>query len=311
MSTTFADFLRWEAHSRDTIDFKKIYVDIAGDLNAGLMLSELMYWYLPSKNSEQNKLRVTRDKHQWVAVHRYEWWERIRISPDQADRALGLLVKKQLVIKTRYKFANEVCVHVRINEPEFLKAWDYAVEHPAQNPFILNPKLDLGKKAKSKSVKKQNQDAEEGKILNTETTTPNTTEITTVGAPEISYHPFIEIWIGVRKIDKVNIGAPVASDKDTACAKRMAKWPVPPTQEEITTAIQLSKSKTYAFQWLEDDIPKIRLARGVNTPTPVAAAPPPAAREVPLTADEAAARVAEYERLMAEITDMIVEKAVA
>jgi len=45
----FNEFLSWELTTRDTIDFKKIYVDIAGDLIAGLLLSQIIYWHLPSK----------------------------------------------------------------------------------------------------------------------------------------------------------------------------------------------------------------------------------------------------------------------
>ena len=57
----FKEFLDWEKTSKDTIDFKKVYVDMADDLIAGLVLSELIYWYLPSKDNGKNKLRVTHD----------------------------------------------------------------------------------------------------------------------------------------------------------------------------------------------------------------------------------------------------------
>ena len=40
---SFNDFLAWEKASRDSIDFKKIYVDVAGDLIAGLLLSQIIY----------------------------------------------------------------------------------------------------------------------------------------------------------------------------------------------------------------------------------------------------------------------------
>jgi hypothetical protein len=52
-------FLAWEAASRDTIDFKKIYVDMADDLVAGLLLSQVVYWFLPDRNGNL-KLRVRR-----------------------------------------------------------------------------------------------------------------------------------------------------------------------------------------------------------------------------------------------------------
>ena len=57
----FDQFLSWEAKSRDIIDFKKIYVDIADDLIAGLLLSQIIYWHLPNEHGK-TKLRVQKDK---------------------------------------------------------------------------------------------------------------------------------------------------------------------------------------------------------------------------------------------------------
>lgn len=125
-------------------------------------------------------------------------------------------------------------------------------------------------------------------------------------------HPLIQIWAAARKIDQINIGAAIHTSKDLACAKRLAKWEIPPTEEEIQSSIQVSKrSKDYAFQWLEEDIPKLRIAR-LPKPTPIVTAPPPPAeREVPLTPEQAAERQAEYERIMAELTAKLVSKTVA
>ena len=75
----WSDFLLWETASRDTIDFKTIYVDMAGDLIAGLMLSQIIYWYLPAKDGS-SKLRICRDNYYWIAKGREDWWDEIRIS---------------------------------------------------------------------------------------------------------------------------------------------------------------------------------------------------------------------------------------
>lgn len=81
-------------------------------------------------------------------------------------------------------------------------------------------------------------------------------------------HPLIAKWATIRKIDAINIGAPIYSTKDLASAKRMAKWDVPPTHEEIEKAISASKVDKYPFMWLEQDIPKQRLALALAKPTP-------------------------------------------
>lgn len=94
------------------------------------------------------------------------------------------------------------------------------------------------------------------KVTKREKPTPSTT------AP---LHPLIALWATIRKIDAVNIGAPIFTNKDLATAKRMAKWDTPPTEDEIKNAITNSKALAYAFQWLEGDIPKLRLQ---NAPKP-------------------------------------------
>lgn len=76
---------------------------------------------------------------------------------------------------------------------------------------------------------------------------------------ETPMHPLIAAWATCRGIDAVNIGAPIFTTKDLALAKRMAKWDSPPTTEEITTAVKVSKADKYPFMWLEQDIPKQRL----------------------------------------------------
>jgi len=78
--------------------------------------------------------------------------------------------------------------------------------------------------------------------------------------PDTSIHPLIQTWASIRGIDCVNIGAPVFTSKDVTLARKMAKWEKPPTEDEIKQAIKLSKAKEYAFRFLEEDIPKLRLA---------------------------------------------------
>lgn len=148
----FQEFIQWEVQSRDTIDFKKIYVDMAGSVNAGLMLSEIIYWYLPTKNGE-SKLRVFRDDYHWIAVRRYDWWERTRLSPKEADGAIALLIKNGIIIKELFKFNGDPTVHLRINEAEFLAQLNHLQTHPLQNPYTPKGKSDIPQKVKTKSPK--------------------------------------------------------------------------------------------------------------------------------------------------------------
>ena len=49
---TRQEFIAWEQVSRDTIDVKRCYVDIAGDLVAGILLSQIVYWHLPGERQQ-------------------------------------------------------------------------------------------------------------------------------------------------------------------------------------------------------------------------------------------------------------------
>jgi DnaD/phage-associated family protein len=162
------EFFALEKESKDTIDFKKIYVDMANcDLLAGLALSEIVYWHLPSKTGN-SKLRVEHDGKLWIAVRRYEWWDRARITPDQSDRAIKILVDEGLIEKKLYKFNGDPTIHIRIIEERFLSLYQELAGMDRRNPFMPEPK--------SISVETENQTGLNGIPL-TEGTTETPTEI--------------------------------------------------------------------------------------------------------------------------------------
>ena len=132
----FKEFLSWEASTHDIIDFKKIYVDIAGDINTGLMLSEIVYWYHPSRESGRTKLRIEQEGQLWIACRRYEWWDRTRLTPKQADTAIKRLVKAGLIVKKVFKFKAEPTVHVRLDEVRFLRRLKSILGNPPVNPHL-------------------------------------------------------------------------------------------------------------------------------------------------------------------------------
>src|SRR6185369_11751800 len=117
-----AQFINWEQSSRDTIDFKKAYVDMAGDLVAGLVLSQIIYWHLPGRNGV-TRLRISHDNEKWIAKKRRAWWDEIRVSPKQLDRALKILEKKNLIVTALYHFETKPVKHVRINWAGFLPSF--------------------------------------------------------------------------------------------------------------------------------------------------------------------------------------------
>ena len=165
MTLSFNDFLRWEEADQDSINVKRMYIDIAGDLIAGILLSQIVYWHLPSKRDGQTKLRVKKEGELWLAKGRDEWWDECRITPRQFDRALGILLEKGIVEKKRFRFGGSPTIHIRLI-PEVLMQYIESqlggvnsILTKGENPTLQNVKMEV-----DESVK---------------TLTENTTEITT------------------------------------------------------------------------------------------------------------------------------------
>jgi hypothetical protein len=187
-------FLAWEVHSRDTIEVKRCYVDVTGgDLIAGILLSQIIYWHLPDHEG-QPRLRIERDGYKWLAKKRDDWWKECRITPRQFDLATKLLQSKNLIKTATYKFGNSPIKHIRIDWENFLNELQLVVQNPplsperikttltrsdqnrnlpkCQNPNLQNDELELTKMSNLKLPFCQND------LIDTEITTKITSEIT-------------------------------------------------------------------------------------------------------------------------------------
>ena len=177
-----AEFYLWEKASRDTMDFKKIYVDVADDLVAGIVLSEIIYWNLPAKDGT-SKLRIQREGKSWIAAARGDWWERARVTPKQVDRAIGILEKRGIILERVWRFAGNPTVHIHLNVDVLLQA---VKEIQETGKWIL-PK---GEEPNSPKV---NIEIDETVKSLTETTTESTAENTTIApaarVPELVLYP--------------------------------------------------------------------------------------------------------------------------
>lgn len=117
---TFAEFLNWEYASSDTIDLKRIYCDVAGGLNQGLLLSQIVYWRLPSKRGAPTKLTINREGRLWLAKADRDWYGEIRLTKEEAAAARKILEARGLIICRTWKFGGNTCTHISLNEDEFL-----------------------------------------------------------------------------------------------------------------------------------------------------------------------------------------------
>jgi hypothetical protein len=112
MNNSRERFIAWELASRDTV--KRCYVDIAGDLVSGVLLSQIVYWHLPNKEGK-SKRQVQHKGHYWIAKKRDAWWDECRMTPKQFDRASTVLKKKGLIEVQTFKFDGAPMKHVRLN----------------------------------------------------------------------------------------------------------------------------------------------------------------------------------------------------
>lgn len=122
------NFLLWELSSNDTIDFKKVYVDMVDDLLGGLLLSQIVYWHLPSKETGRSKLRVTKEGHLWIAKGREDWYKEVRMSAKQYDRAIKILEKAGIVEVKTFKFDGSPMKHCRLLWDNFLNLLQETLE---------------------------------------------------------------------------------------------------------------------------------------------------------------------------------------
>lgn len=114
MNEEEARALALNAFAQEVTVLHKPYVDMTGDLIAGLLFSQIMYWCMPN-NEGKTRLRVKHENVLWLAKTREDWYSEIRISPKQYDRAIKILKDKGLVETKLFRFGGSPTVHIRPN----------------------------------------------------------------------------------------------------------------------------------------------------------------------------------------------------
>ena len=125
------EFLKWEYYSQDTIDVKRIYIDMAGDIVSGVLLSQLIYWHLPSKKGE-TKMGVEHEGHLWVRKKREEWWEECRITPKQFDRSSRQLQELGFAEIKKFVHEGRETVHIRLLLENVIEAIKEKINSPTK-----------------------------------------------------------------------------------------------------------------------------------------------------------------------------------
>lgn len=140
----------WQAFSdwrqaSPAVAYRTVYADMAADPAgnadpvAGLMLAQLVYWYLLPAGNGGTRARIERDGHRWIARRREDWYDELRIKERQADAKLRRLERQGLIARRVYKFAGTPTMHIRIIREAFLERWYDAVAAAGDLPPLDMP----------------------------------------------------------------------------------------------------------------------------------------------------------------------------
>ncbi|PGS97711.1 replication protein [Bacillus anthracis] len=165
-----SNIFQLETFARSGYMVRLAYVDITEDLIAGILLGQIVYWYMPNEQGK-GKLRVKKNGEFWLAKGREDWREEIRITPKQYDRAIKILINKNLVEVQKFKFNGAPTNHIKLNISEVTQRVKSILT------FGGNPNFPLGE-----------MELTERDNSLTEITTETTTKITTKEKP--SRHKF-------------------------------------------------------------------------------------------------------------------------
>ncbi len=209
------DFIKWEKASKDTIDVKKVYIDIAGDVVGGIILSQIIYWHLPSNNGDPSRLKVykkgdeNRQPGYWLAKSYKDWYAECRVKEDTAMRRIQKLAKKGIIETHTWRFYNTPTTHIRIVWDKFLEELDNVLNKQDEEIEADNNTDDRSlhsvKQANSNNPRTQFADMETGKQHETltETTTENTAmntsktkEYSTLSEKTATDKPYVDIPAG-------------------------------------------------------------------------------------------------------------------
>lgn len=233
------------------------YIDIAGGLVEGTLLGQIMYWFIPDKNGTI-RAQIKKDGEYWIAKKRSDWWDEIRITDRQYDRAIKSLLDKNIIVIAKYKFCGLPTPHIR---PNYEKIGELLDEYLCN----INSKIDTKKSAQisaqnttdvktgiTQSVKRELHKTQNGNYTKrnshiTEHTTENTTENNNICATETCAQAPQNID---EMFDKFWKAYPKRKDKKRAYKVFMKIKPDDKLLEKMLSCIEREKQ---SLDWLKDN----------------------------------------------------------
>lgn len=97
-----------------TVAFHREYVDLLkGDILAALMLSQIVYWYLPGKTGHP-KLRKKMNGMYWLVKSHQHWYDECGFSRPQTRRCLKVLKEAGLIETCCHKWEGVPTIYLRL-----------------------------------------------------------------------------------------------------------------------------------------------------------------------------------------------------
>jgi len=171
------DVLQNEAFAQDKILLRRVYVDICGDIPTALILSQILYWYLPDQEGKI-KLRVKKDGEYCLVKKHSDWFNECRVNERTAQRSIKKLSRLGIIRTARRKFNNTPMVHIWLNQTKLNQLMKDQILLKEQKQEENNS--DSDKLAELNQTNCQNQFGQIGRIFITDTTTDITSNNTFV-----------------------------------------------------------------------------------------------------------------------------------
>lgn len=183
------DYFAIERAHEDQIKVKRMYIDMANDLVAGILLGQILYWFTPKKDGSL-RVSIKHDGKLWLAKKREDWWNEVRITIKQFDRACQILEDKGLIETDIFRFAGSPTKHIRPNETKILQGVK-SILTKGRNPNVSNGSMDVNENGKSNLTKDE-------EYYNTETTAETTPKTTTERESALT-PDFITLYLNKEK----------------------------------------------------------------------------------------------------------------
>lgn len=120
------------ANSNSTITVHKPLVEFTGSLEAGMMLSQLLYWHEKWDS-------------QWKAKPDKEFAEELCLTKYKVRKARGELEKLGILKTKKEKFNGAPTIHYRLDIDFLLEQWnEWLLEDPSEKPSSENTRSNLG-----------------------------------------------------------------------------------------------------------------------------------------------------------------------